>query len=318
MKSIGGFFELELRDGSEYYSKLLSVNTGRNALEYILKENNYKKVFIPYYTCDAILEPLEKLNIKYSFYNIDRRLEVVGNINTNDGEALLYNNYFGIKNLYINMLCVKKMNIIIDNAQSFFSEPNENVDTFYSCRKFFGVSDGGYVSLKLRKNYVENLGCDLSSDRSMHLLRRIDIDAETAYRDYRINESLLKRKPILRMSKLTKSILRNVEYSYVKQRRNENFIFLHKALNSLNELECIEIENISAPMVYPFLTSKKGLKEELIRNKIFVATYWPNVKEWCEEGSVERMLYDNLLALPIDQRYSEEDMAYIIKMIKEW
>ena len=65
MKEIGVFFELELPQKEEYHSKAIRLNTGRNCLEYILKNNGYKKIYIPFYICNSILEPIRKLNIEY-------------------------------------------------------------------------------------------------------------------------------------------------------------------------------------------------------------------------------------------------------------
>ena len=65
MKAIGGYFELELQKNEEYHKDALSLNTGRNALEYILKANAYKKIYIPYFTCDVLLQPILKLKLKY-------------------------------------------------------------------------------------------------------------------------------------------------------------------------------------------------------------------------------------------------------------
>lgn len=36
-------------------------------------------------------------------------------------------------------------NLIVDNVQAFYTKPIEGVDTIYTCRKFFGVPDGGYL-----------------------------------------------------------------------------------------------------------------------------------------------------------------------------
>ena len=44
MKTIGGYFELELKKNEEYHKDALSLNTGRNALEYILKTNGVKEM----------------------------------------------------------------------------------------------------------------------------------------------------------------------------------------------------------------------------------------------------------------------------------
>ena len=43
LKPIGGYLELELPKGNEYYPDLVRLNTGRNALEYILIQKNIIK-----------------------------------------------------------------------------------------------------------------------------------------------------------------------------------------------------------------------------------------------------------------------------------
>lgn len=68
MTAIGGYFGLELNNKNEYHSKAIRLNTGRNALEYILRTKKYHKIYLPYYTCKVLLEPIIKLNLLYEFY----------------------------------------------------------------------------------------------------------------------------------------------------------------------------------------------------------------------------------------------------------
>ena len=70
-------------------------------------------------------------------------------------------------------------------------------------------------------------------------------------------------------------------------------------------------------MVYPYLTFKEGLRERLIENKIYIARYWPNVLEWSPQGSIDHILASQLLPIPIDQRYGEEEMKRIIQTIEK-
>jgi hypothetical protein len=74
----------------------------------------------------------------------------------------------------------------------------------------------------------------------------------------------------------------------------------------------------TVPMVYPYYRHQKGLREYLIKNKIYVAKYWPNVGERSGKDSLEADLTEFLLPLPIDQRYGEEEMNYIIETIKNF
>ena len=46
MNSIGGYFELELQRGKEYHEHAVKLNTGRNALKYILKVKEYEKIYL--------------------------------------------------------------------------------------------------------------------------------------------------------------------------------------------------------------------------------------------------------------------------------
>ena len=141
MQPIGGYFSLELPYGEEYHKNAIRLNTGRNCLEYILKARGYKKVYLPYYTCGVVLEPFEKLDISYEFYHIDTQLEIQDEFTLKNGEALLYVNYYGLKQRYIEQLAEKVgTRLIVDSTQAFYARPKEGIDTFYTCRKFFGVS----------------------------------------------------------------------------------------------------------------------------------------------------------------------------------
>ena len=53
--------------------------------------------------------------------------------------------------------------IILDNTQAFFQKPLDGIDTIYSCRKFFGVPDGAYLSTN--KRLSEELEIDISRER---------------------------------------------------------------------------------------------------------------------------------------------------------
>jgi len=117
------------------------------------------------------------------------------------------------------------------------------------------------------------------------------------------------------MSAITKALLCNIDYTDIIKKRKKNFQFVHEHLHKLNQLD-IPMYNDFVPMVYPFFPiSNKKLKQKLIHKKIFVATYWPNVIDWCVPGDFEYSLTENILPLPIDQRYNENDLLQIINLI---
>lgn len=319
MEAIGGYFSLELPIIKEdwIHKNGIHLNSGRNALEYILRSiSDIKCLWIPYYTCDVVLEPLKKLNISYSFYSVNKSLEFADDIELAANEYILVTNYFGIKDTYISELSTRYgEHLIIDNAQAFYAMPPDGVKTVYSPRKFVGVPDGGiaYMENGLDINDFEQ---DISYNRCSHLLKRLDIGAEAGYADFRENSQLMKNRAIKRMSNLTWNMLHSIDFKSVKRQRNENFKRLHEKLSDVNQLHIPDMDTFACPMVYPFFSFDLSLKKRLIENKIFVATYWPNVMEWCKPTDIEYQLANQIIALPIDHRYGIEEMDYIIKMIK--
>ncbi|RRN77864.1 hypothetical protein EIM50_17425, partial [Pseudoxanthomonas sp. SGD-10] len=106
VKALGGYFELQLPSNEEYYTSMVKLNTGRNAFEYLLRVNRYSAVYIPYFTCEVMLEPLKKLKIPYHFYTINENLEPVLDFEIGETECLLYTNYSGIKQDAVEALSV--------------------------------------------------------------------------------------------------------------------------------------------------------------------------------------------------------------------
>ena len=117
------------------------------------------------------------------------------------------------------------------------------------------------------------------------------------------------------MSSLTKALLGSIDFVKIRTIRLENFLMLHSVLKDNNKLVINDLNELSCPMVYPFMTDDVTLRQRLIDNKIFVATYWPNIYDWCGEGDVGYALCQNILPLPIDQRYNKEDINRIITLI---
>lgn len=314
MKTIGGYFQLTLDRRTEYYPDLIKLNTSRNALEYVLIIKGYTKVYLPYYTCEVMLEPIEKLNIPYQFYNINKELEPIFDFEIGPTECLLYTNYFGLKQNAVKWLSENIKNLIIDNAQAFFSRPINGTDTFYSCRKFFGVPDGAYLQIDTDERLI--LERDSSADRFGHLISSIDHGIEHSYTDFLENEAKLKDNDIKTMSTLTQVLLSGINYQEAKNKRIENFKFLTDNLFLANEL-AIDFPDEIPAMVYPLLVSKKGIKAKLIDKKIFVPTYWPNVLKWTTEDMFEYKLTKRVVYLPVDQRYGLDDMAYMVNVLKK-
>lgn len=318
IKAIGGYFELADADCEcgEMPVDGVALNTCRNALEYIILQlPDTKRIFVPYYTCEAVIEPLKRLRIKYEFYHINERLEIAEDLVIEEGDYLIANNYFGIKDAYIADLANRYGDrLIIDNAQALLAPVLPNIKAAYSTRKYVGVADGGFA-VGVTSSHVCDYEEDNSSDHDSHLYIRKEKGAEAGFNDYQTNECKLDNNPIRRMASQTQKILSQVDYDSVIEKRRRNYQYLSNALGEKNLLHLPSTDSFICPMVYAFMTDDETLRGRLIENKVFVARYWPNVLEWCTEGGLEYKLATKLLPLPIDQRYDETDMERIINLI---
>ena len=313
MKEIGGFFGLEYIKNQEYHSKAIKLNSARYSIEYILRSRKYKKIYIPYYSDDSLLQPALNTNIQFEFYNINKEFEPIITKEILPDEVVLIINYFGLISDKLELMAKKYKNVIIDNTQAFFVKPLENIDTVYSPRKFLGVSDGGYLYSTC--NYIK-LKKDVSFDRYKYILKRTDLSASSAYEDFIANEKVLDSLSILEMSNLTKALLSSFDYELIKKKRETNFYILHEIFNKVNEIKIPNTLLENGPMIYPLLL-KNNIKEFLIEKKIYIPTYWKDARKRVSANTFEAYLSENLLPLPIDQRYSKEEMLYMANLINK-
>lgn len=313
MREIGGYFGLESGKGKEeYHIEAVRLNTGANSLRYILRASKPDKILIPYYTCEVVQAVCREEGVNFEYYSINSKLDPEIEVDRVKESTLLYTNYFGIKDHTVSQLEGMFKKLIIDNAQAFFTKKIKGVDSFNSARKYFGVPDGSYLYTdRLLDTKLEE---DSSDGRLSHLVRRIESGAGAGYTDFKANEKYLSNQPIKIMSPLTRSMLASIDYDDVKRKRRENYLLLHRKLRDSNLLDLPErIEGV--PMVYPYLCDKQGLRKYLIKNNIFVASYWPGVAEMVKSDSIESSLANRMVPLPIDQRYGPDEMNYMVSKI---
>lgn len=311
MEELGGYFPLELRKGEHYHREALALNSARNCLKYIVKAQRPSKIYLPAYCCDSLLEPLEYEEVEYDFYHINAQLELIKFPNLKSGERLLYINYFGIKFDYVKYLHRHYGSaLIVDNTQAFFEKPIYGVDTFYSPRKFFGVTDGGYLYTSVYLDEV--LEQDQSRDRFAHLLGRHENNANIFYPEYQKNEGFLVNQPIKIMSELTQRILASLCYEQIALTRQRNFWMLHAALVHSNEFKEFPIGEF-VPMVYPYCNNDSNLRRRLLENKIYVAKYWSDAAG--RANPHESYMIDKAIYLPIDQRVDIIELNKIVGVV---
>ena len=307
MKEIGGYFEFERLTGREYYPELLALNTARNALLYVLKARQISKLYIPYFLCDSVAKMCARNGFEYEYYRIDGDFLPVFEKSLGEHEYLYIVNFYGqVSDEAVRLLQRKYRNIILDNVQDFFRKPLAGVDTIYSCRKFFGVPDGAYLSCGV--SLAEEIPVDKSGERMRHLVGRLEGNASDYYGDFKSNDGSFGQLELMWMSALTHNILGAIDYNKVRNTRNSNFTRLAEAFDRHNQLALVPPDG---PYCYPLCCNNgMEIKKRLAAEKIYIPTLWPNVLEM--EGTLEQKLARNILPLPCDQRYGQADMERMI------
>ena len=305
---IGGYFGLEKFMGSEYYPKLFALNTGRNALACLIHAKCIKKLYIPSYLCDAVFKVCEREGCSYEFYEIGKDFRPRFERNLDDGEWIYIVNYFG-QILDEKELKERYGQIIFDNAQAFFQEPAEGINTIYSCRKFFGVPDGAYLA----SEDTPELPRDISKDRMTHILGRYEGTASEYYMDFNNNDESFYNLIPKSMSRLSHNILRAIDYKRVKEKREENFSFLHEQLKNENRLSILRPVG---PYMYPFyIEDGLEVKRKLIAKDIYIPTLWPQAIAF---GGIAKDYSENILPPPCDQRYSFLEMQTVVDAVHDF
>ncbi len=308
MREIGGYFELEQLAGRPYYAGLAALNSARSALLFILRARQAEKLWLPYFLCSSVEEMCRKEGFAVGFYHIGPDfLPIFREDALNAREYLYAVNYYGqVGPDKAAALQTRYGRLIFDNVQAFFQHPLPGMDTVYSCRKFFGVPDGGYAATDAPTSELPER--DLSMGRMRHLLGRYEgAQAWDYYADFKASDRSFAGTGLRAMSALSENLLCAVDYETVRRRRNENYAVLKALLGEKNPLKLTAPDGAYA---YPFYCRNgMAVKKRLAEKKIFVATLWPNVLE--NGDGLEKDYAENILPLPCDQRYGREDMERI-------
>ncbi len=310
-KEIGGYLELERFTGPMLHEKALALSSGRACLSYLIEQRKIRKIALPDFNCDIVEAVCRAHEVKIRFYPVEANLRPK-TLQTEEDEWLYLVNFYGqlsADELQRIAACVPRL--IVDNAQAYFDLPLKGVDTLYTCRKFLGVPDGGFLYTEAPE---KTLPADESRERMGFVLGRFERPAGEYFAAAAQNNDDLSMEP-KSMSELTKNLLHAVNYDRVKTKRTENFRLLHEGLGSVN---CLNLRVTEGAYAYPLMLPEgQKIRKKLIEQNIFVPMLWPNVPEQQPANSEACRLAVQILPLPCDQRYGAEEMAFIIKAVRD-
>lgn len=316
---LGGYFEFDLPDLGQFpYPQAFKYNSARSAFYDLLVQNNIKKIWMPNFICDSMIEPLILLNVSIQYYNIDSNFypDLPNQIQVD--EHVFYVNYFGLCTSVQKKILDKypANQVIFDHSQAFFIPPFECFATIYSPRKFLPVAEGGLLITKSIKipDYISS-EIEWVLDQYQHIFIRKLSSASNGYDYFKKSENSLNDCIPRKMSKITEEILYSLDYCKLKKIRLENFNYLHCALSDINQLQ-VDISTLQSPLIYPLLLDR-SYSEELIKENIFIPTYWADCLKRASRSSFEYKFINNTTNLVCDHRYSSQEMQFQIYKIKE-
>ena len=310
-KEIGGYLELERFMGPMLHEKALALSSGRACLSYLIEHRKIRKIALPDFNCDIVEAVCRAHEVKIRFYPVGADLRPK-TLQTEEDEWFYLVNFYGqLSADELQRIAARVPRLIVDNAQAYFDMPLKGVDTLYTCRKFLGVPDGGFLYTEAPER---TLPADESRERMDFVLGRFERPAGEYFAAAAQNNDDLSMEP-KSMSELTKNLLHAVDYDRVKTKRTENFRLLHEGLGSVN---CLNLRVTEGAYAYPLMLPEgQKIRKKLIEQKIFVPMLWPNVPEQQPADSEACRLAEQILPLPCDQRYGAEEMAFIIKAVRD-
>lgn len=311
-REIGGYLELETFSGSEYHEGAVALNCARNCLVLLIESRGMSRIWIPEFLCSSVSTAARRAGAQVLPYDILEDFSPDYDSVEPAAEDYLYLvDYYGqLPDARILDAAERfEGRVVVDEVQAFFRRPVAELDTLYCCRKFFGVPDGAY--LYTTSAPAHELERDESAGRMRHLLGRYERTASEFYGDYAENDRQFAQQPVRLMSCLTHNLLRAIDYERAAERRTTNFAYLSERLAGLNLLAPA---TPPGAYMYPLLIDDAApIRREMQRRKIYVPTLWPNATESGGRGG--RFARD-ILPLPVDQRYTVEDMAYVCDVLE--
>lgn len=254
----------------------------------------------------------------------------------NNPSVLLMHSYYGVDTIRNVRPIIDKRRkskgliYIEDMTQSMFISETELIRADYivgSIRKWVEVADGGFCISK------EPMGNGKSIEYEEFL--RVKCEAQTNKQKY-LNGDFVEKNDFLSENRKAENLLYEANELYCMSRqsrnhlqrtdlesiciaRNENMKVLDEGIEQLQSCEkAVQFENTSVPLYYPiYVEDRDKVQQYLQQHGVFAPVLWPKAEEMKAEINIDvQYIYEHLLALPCDQRYSKYDMNRIVNLLK--
>lgn len=346
---IGGEYSLDAAHFSSNKDNLFNrlkgfetvyFNTGRSAIRGVLRQMKGKRALLPAYICQSVIQAFEQEHYAIDFYNIntDHSLDVddIKRKCTPNSDVFFVMHYYGtLQNqndlTTIRNLCrMLSITIVEDTTHSILTKVQTIGDyCVASLRKWFALPDGG-VAYSLSQNIdavPSNREMSFTNTRiagmflkGLYLNRLTDCNATYRKLFVEAEKMIAGESEILAISDFSKEIVKAFDTGRAAQKRKENAAYLYRFLNNPLVKSVFQELNVGVcPFFYPlYVGNREKLRSYLNQNKIYCPVHWPIEDQRLSAYDTVRYISDHIISLPIDQRYSIADMAYLCRVINRY
>jgi dTDP-4-amino-4,6-dideoxygalactose transaminase len=334
---IGGMFglpgELRCHDSHPPFLKgddICLVNA-RSGIFLLCKLLTPTTVWVPSYLCGAMLQPVEMTQTRSRFYEVTYNLTVPSGEWLKDvqrGDLVVVIDYFGFPADRSVASHVKEKGawVLEDACQALLTGQVGKLSDFvvFSPRKFLGVPEGGILTLN-RATPLDGVNLEpppavwwLKTLNANIMRREFDLHGGD-HRWFQLYQETERESPVgyYSMSELAKTLLLHAfDYSVIAQRRISNY---HVLANELGEFALFpELPAKVVPLGFPIrLRNRDEVRQRLFENQIYPPVHWPVQGIVPEEFKASHRLAASIMTLPCDQRYDNDDMTRMARLVLE-
>ncbi len=311
----------------DFFPDSIFFANGRQAIQSLINENKWERIWLPEYFCYEIVSAIEKTGIKVLFY-ADNPLNddetIVPNINYEEGDVLFRINYFGLRGWRTNKGI--PVTVIEDHSHDLIGDWALNSDADWciaSIRKIIPIPEGGIIWSpkkhplpKIASQSDENLV--LVKNRWKAMMLKSDylkekISSKTEFRNLFIETE--KQFSALPISSLTPDCMNYLAHFNIKEwvdKKKHNWKILSGIKSekmqvlSSRKTSCHEF---SFTMLFKSKELRDRARHFLINNNVYPTILW----EIPEEKKNSKDISDRILCIPCDARYSKS-----INQLKEY
>ena len=344
MREFGSEFEYVGDDGAlqniwNGFSDFKLLRCGRDAVTgtaiAMLKQRGIKTVWVPALSCISMYGGFISEGFKVNFYPIDERFNpLLDEKNDYKNSVVLFMLYYGVTDINAvggfisnHKECVS----VVDITHAVWNEDAYSLpaDAFIgSIRKSVGVVNGGiFLSNKfsieaktgvnkftrLREGAfgLKNIYNDTRDENIKNEYRKMFSDAEL---------SLISETGVYCADNKSVKTLLSLNTEEIKRKRISNFNKLSGMLQNLSSVRplCAKLQKNAIPFSLPVLVDNQSeVQLKLAKQGVYAPVLWPIDEKAKKVCKFSDKVSQSMLSLPIDQRYTADDMDLIFERLQQ-